>query len=195
MKIINKIKEVIDLVYNKANICIKKNVSLGSKVVINGRLNLRPTDEGKIIIGDRVRINSGKDYNVIGGDTRTNLVTVGKGKILIGSGTGISNSTLVAQTEIVIEENVKIGGSVKIYDTDFHSLKYSNRMSEPDPDIKTARVVIKKGAFIGAHSIILKGVTIGEHSVIGAGSVVARNIPNGEIWAGNPVKMIRKNID
>lgn len=195
MGIVGRIKEVVNQVYNRANIGVKKNVSLGKNVVINGRLNLRLTDEGKIIIGDRVRINSGKDYNIIGGDTRTNLVTVGKGKIWIGSGTGISNSTLIAQTEIVIGENVKIGGSVKIYDTDFHSLKYSNRMSESDPDIKTARVVIKNGAFIGAHSIILKGVTIGEHSVIGAGSVVTRDIPNGEIWAGNPAAMIRKIND
>ena len=46
--------------------------------------------------------------------------------------------------------------------------------------------------FIGANSIILKGVTIGERSIIGAGSVVTKNIPDDEIWAGNPAKFIRK---
>lgn len=195
MGIVSRVKEQINWVYNKVSISINRNVSLGKDVVINGRLNLRLTDAGKVVIGDRARINSGKDYNLIGGDTRTNLVTVGHGRILIGCGTGISNSTLVAQTEIDIGENVKIGGSVKIYDTDFHSLKYSNRVLKSDPDIKTARIVIKNGAFIGAHSIILKGVTIGEHSVIGAGSVVTRDIPDGEIWAGNPAAMIRKIFD
>lgn len=56
----------------------------------------------------------------------------------------------------------------------------------------TSPVVIKDGAFIGAHCIILKGVTIGENSIVGAGSVVTKSIPDGEIWAGNPVKFIRR---
>ena len=28
--------------------------------------------------------------------------------------------------------------------------------------------------------------------MVGAGSVVTKNIPAGEIWAGNPAKFIRK---
>jgi acetyltransferase-like isoleucine patch superfamily enzyme len=28
--------------------------------------------------------------------------------------------------------------------------------------------------------------------MIGAGSVVAKNIPDGELWVGNPAKFIRK---
>jgi acetyltransferase-like isoleucine patch superfamily enzyme len=56
----------------------------------------------------------------------------------------------------------------------------------------TKPVVIRDGAFIGAHTIVLKGVTIGERSVVGAGSVVTKDIPDGEIWAGNPARFIRK---
>ncbi|MCH1554870.1 MAG: hypothetical protein L7T26_01465, partial [Pseudomonadales bacterium] len=36
-----------------------------------------------------------------------------------------------------------------------------------------------------------KGVTIGENSVIGAGSVVASDIPENVIAAGNPAQVIR----
>ena len=46
--------------------------------------------------------------------------------------------------------------------------------------------------FIGGGSIILKGVTIGERAVVGAGTVVTKDIPAGEIWAGNPARFIRK---
>jgi acetyltransferase-like isoleucine patch superfamily enzyme len=61
-----------------------------------------------------------------------------------------------------------------------------------DVNIPTKPVTIEDGAFIGGDVIILKGVVIGENSVIGAGSVVAKSVPPGEIWAGNPAKFIRK---
>lgn len=41
--------------------------------------------------------------------------------------------------------------------------------------------------------IILKGSCIGKNCVIGAGSVVSGNIPDNQIWAGNPAKLIRNN--
>lgn len=85
-----------------------------------------------------------------------------------------------------------IGGNCKIYDNDFHSLDFNERMGTVDLWSKTCPVVIKDGAFIGAHTIVLKGVTIGERSIVGAGSVVTRSIPDYEIWAGNPAKFIKK---
>ncbi len=41
----------------------------------------------------------------------------------------------------------------------------------------------------------LGDVTIEEGTIVGAGSVVTRNIPAREIWAGNPAKFIRKLDD
>lgn len=147
---------------------------------------------GNIQLGNNVKINSGRRYNAIGGDTRTVLIASPSGKIVIKDNVGISNSSIISQNSIVIEECVMIGGGCKIYDTDFHSLDLKKRMDIPDTDIKTGSIVIKKGAFIGAHSIILKNVTIGENSIIGAGSVVTKDIPANEVWAGNPVKFIKK---
>ena len=54
------------------------------------------------------------------------------------------------------------------------------------------KVVIKKNAFIGCNTVICKAVVIGENAVIGAGSIVNKDIPDNEIWAGNPVRFIRK---
>lgn len=79
---------------------------------------------------------------------------------------------------------------MKIYDTDFHWTDYEARMNQQGS--KTAPVIIKSGAFIGGHSIILKGVTIGEKAAIGAGSIVTSNVPDCEIWAGNPAKFVWK---
>jgi len=51
---------------------------------------------------------------------------------------------------------------------------------------------IEDNVFIGANCIILKGVKIGDRSIIGAGSVVTKNVPSDQIWAGNPAKFIRE---
>lgn len=65
-------------------------------------------------------------------------------------------------------------------------------MRKIDPGIKSKPILIKEGAFIGAHAIVLKGVTIGKYSVIGAGSVITKDIPDNEVWAGNPARFIKK---
>jgi acetyltransferase-like isoleucine patch superfamily enzyme len=49
---------------------------------------------------------------------------------------------------------------------------------------------VKTGARIGAGAIILGGLTIGENAVIGAGAVVTTDVPDGEIWVGNPARKI-----
>lgn len=53
-------------------------------------------------------------------------------------------------------------------------------------------VVIGNNVFIGANSVITKPVVIGDGALIGAGSVVTKNIPNNEVWAGNPAHFICK---
>jgi acetyltransferase-like isoleucine patch superfamily enzyme len=145
---------------------------------------------GSIILSENVKLNSGFRYNPIGGDKRLILYAGKKAKIRIGKNTGISNSCLFSTKEIRIGDNVKIGGSCKIYDTDFHSLDPIERSGNDTS--KSLPVIIENNVFIGAFSIILKGVTIGENSIIGAGSVVTKNVPQNEIWAGNPAKLIKK---
>ena len=57
---------------------------------------------------------------------------------------------------------------------------------------KEGHIRICRKAFIGTGTIITKSCTIGEFSVVGAGSVVTRDIPPGEIWAGNPAVFLKR---
>ena len=45
---------------------------------------------------------------------------------------------------------------------------------------------------IGSNATILGGITIGDNVIIGAGSDVTKDVPSGEIVAGNPAKILRK---
>tara|TARA_R110000803_G_scaffold31479_2_gene70203 strand:- start:67 stop:555 length:489 start_codon:yes stop_codon:yes gene_type:complete len=54
--------------------------------------------------------------------------------------------------------------------------------------IKDTRV--GNNVFLGLNSIVMPGVTIGDNVIVGAGSIVTKDIPNGELWAGNPARKI-----
>jgi len=55
-------------------------------------------------------------------------------------------------------------------------------------------VIIGKNCFIGANSIILPGVIVGDEVVVAAGAIVTKDIPNNTIVAGNPARIIKKDI-
>ena len=161
--------------------------------VIYGRIliaNFAPEGSGRIKIGKNVTINSGLEANPVGG-VRTVLLFKNKGALIeIGDSTGISNAMIAAYEHVFIGKNVSIGAGVKIMDTDFHPINLEERIQ--NINIPHRPVRIEDGAFIGTEAMILKGVTIGAESVIGAGSIVAKSVPPGEIWAGNPAKFIKK---
>lgn len=52
-------------------------------------------------------------------------------------------------------------------------------------------VVIGARAWLGTRSIVLPGVRIGADCIIGAGSVVARDVPESVIAVGSPARQVR----
>ncbi len=138
-------------------------------------------------------INSDFVSNMVGLYQRSIIVARYGGKISIGSGCGISGSTIYAMREITIGDNVLIGGNCKLIDNDFHPLPASQRICQKVEDIKVSPINIGDGCFLGANSIILKGTILGKNCVVGAGSVVTGVFPDNVIIAGNPAKIIKEN--
>ncbi|HUU22614.1 MAG TPA: acyltransferase [Phycisphaerae bacterium] len=182
--------KAFDWLYNRIALA-RHGVRCEAFPEINGRILIAKfADGGTIRIGRDVIINSCFRANPVGGH-RTVLLIKGKDALIeIDDGAGMSNVLIAARTHIYIGKNAMLGAGCKIFDTDFHSIRYAERAA--DVNIPTAPVRIGDRAFIGGDALILKGVTVGEESVIGAGSVVAKDVPPGEIWAGNPARFIRK---
>ena len=176
--------------FNRINL-IRKSCRYGKNLKIAGRMYIHGAKNG-VHIGNDCVIQSNSNVNPTSGFNNTHLCVGSKGSIFIGDNVGISHANITSFDKVTIENHVLIGSGVMICDSDFHSIDYTYRMEKPDTHVKTSPVVIKEGAFIGARSIILKGVTVGRHSVVGAGSVVTKNIPDNEIWAGNPAVFIKQ---
>jgi len=148
---------------------------------------------GKFYMGPGFIMNNRAYSNLIG-RFQPCTFNIGKnGNLVIGENVGISSVSIVCRSSITIGDHVKIGGNVVIYDTDFHSILPKDRLksNSDKQNALTSPIVIGDNVFIGGHSTILKGVTIGENSVIGAASVVTKDIPQNEVWAGNPAKQVR----
>lgn len=168
-------------------------VSFDSKSIIIDGLPHFVIDSGaKVTIGKNFRCIS-TPWIGIDNNSFTKIAVHPNATLSIGHNSGMTNSVINCFESITIGNYVNIGAGCLIVDSDFHSLDWRDRLDGSDTFKKRNKpVVIKDLAFIGARSIILKGVTIGERSIVGAGSVVSHSIPDGEIWAGNPARFIRK---
>jgi acetyltransferase-like isoleucine patch superfamily enzyme len=203
-EMIFNIYRTIRFVYSKTYIFISNiitklllfinNADVGSNFKSNGIPKLYIHHTGKFSLERDVKLNNTVMNNPIGRNAKCIFVIRENAILSIGKNTGMSGVTIVCQKEIIIKDNVKIGGNVCIYDTDFHSLNANDRNipSYDKDNTNKKKVYIGNNVFIGAHSTILKGVTIGKNSIIGACSVVTKDINNNEIWAGNPAKLIKK---
>lgn len=88
---------------------------------------------------------------------------------------------------ITLEDDVMIGANVT-----FTNDRYPRSHNK---EWKLLPTRVCKGATIGAGATILPGLTIGERAMIGAGSVVTKNVPAGEIWIGNPARFFKRIKD
>jgi len=91
---------------------------------------------------------------------------------------------------IIIEDDVTIGPKVMLI-VRTHSTSQIEIYGKTTSSIP-GKIIIKKGAWIGAGAIILPNITIGECAVVGAGAVVTRDVTPYTVVVGSPAKVVRK---
>ena len=88
-----------------------------------------------------------------------------------------------------IEDGVFIGPNVCLTNDKIpRAITEDGRLKE-NKDWNVDKIIVKKGASIGAGSVILPSIVIGEFAMVGSGSVVTKNIPDYALVYGNPAKL------
>ena len=95
-----------------------------------------------------------------------------------------------AEPELVtIEDDVTIIARSTILGHAYYPTHFTSLLK----DARERRgTVIKRGAYLGAHTVVLPGVTIGEYSIIGACSLITKDVPAYSMVAGVPATVIKK---
>lgn len=86
--------------------------------------------------------------------------------------------------KIFIGKGVRITAGTKI-------LTHYLDPTQPGVHFRKGEVHIENDVFIGVNVCICSPVTIGEGAIVGAGSVVTKDIPPYQVWAGNPARYIK----
>ena len=160
-------------------LCRMWHVNRGRGVAFFGKTILRAYTKGAISLGDNVTVLSKTSYNLVGLTNPSIICACAGARIKIGSYTGLSSTVIHARNSVTIGNYVKIGGNVRIFDHDFHSIDWTDRRP---PEI-------------GTNAIILKGTHIGDRSVVAAGSVVfGLEVPPDSIVKGNPAKVLSRRL-
>ncbi len=147
-----------------------RNIKISSNVTIIGAK--------KIKIGNNVRID---DYSIL---------SVQEGFLEIGSNVHIGGqSYLGCAGGVIIKNNVNISQGVKIYSkiNDYlDGRKFNKTIKAP--------VKIFNEVIIGSNSVVIGKCKINTGATVGALSFVKEDLKSWTIYAGNPVKMIKKRI-
>ena len=153
---------------------IAPDVTLGRDVIIYNFVNLYGCE-----IGNGTKIGS--------------FVEIQKGAF-VGRNCKVSSHTFICEG-VTIEDDVFIGHGVIFINDKYPQATNAEGSLQSAADWKVVETIVGRGASVGSGATILCGVTIGEYAIVGAGAVVTRDVPAGTTVAGNPARVLIREID
>ena len=109
--------------------------------------------------------------------------------LIIGDNSGVGINCEI-QSGVKIGSNVMMGPEVLIY-TENHNVTRTDIPMFFQGMESRKKVIIENDVWIGRRVIILPGVKIGKGSILGAGTVIAKDVPDYSVVVGNPGKVIK----
>ena len=199
--------------YLDYGVILRENVTLGDNSFVGARCILgeylvdffdkRDFQHHKTVIGKNAIIRSETiiyGENVIGHHLQTghratirensqigHHVRVGtlcdiQGDCQIGNYVSMQSGIYIAQ-----------GSIIKDYVWLFPHVVLTNDPNPPSEELSP--ITISDYASVAARSVILPGKNIGKDSVVGAGSVVNKDVPEGKMVVGNPIRELADTAD
>lgn len=77
---------------------------------------------------------------------------------------------------------------------DVYLITGSHDIDDPSFSLITKPIIIKDGFWVATGSKLLPGVILNNFSVIGAFSIVMKDVPENQIWAGTPAKYVKQRF-
>ncbi|MCJ7570854.1 MAG: acyltransferase [Candidatus Thermoplasmatota archaeon] len=144
-------------------------------------------NDGKIELGNNVSLNSYPRGQLF----KTGLFTYLENSVIkIGNNCRLNGTTVYSRNKIIIGNDCMFGPGVVILDNDSHNPSI-DPIIRRSGEIADSPVIIGNNVWIGMRSIIMKGVHIGDNSIIAAGSIVTKNVPDNQLFGGNPATFIK----
>lgn len=131
-------------------------------------------------LSDVQSVNIGKNTNIwqycvvlkgakIGSDCNICSHCFIENEVVVGNRVTVKNGVYLYDG-ITVEDDVFIGPNATFCNDRYPKSK--------NKEFKLEKILVKKGASIGANVTVLPGVTIGENALIGAGSVITKDVPD-----------------
>lgn len=128
----------------------------------------------------------------IGDNTKIGAFVEVQKNAVIGRSCKISSHTFICEG-VTIGDGCFIGHGVMFINDNYPRAVNAKGALESEKDWfgRFVKTRVGDGAVIGTNATILGGVRIGVSATVGAGSVVTKDVPAREIWAGNPAKKLK----
>ena len=119
--------------------------------------------------------------------------TVGKGRVIVPNNIKFPKEPYVyfdvQGSDVILEDYVVLSHGIYVYT---HTHRFKKIKWRKLPIVKNPNpTILKRNCFLGTNVILLHTCKyIGISSVIATGAVVTKDVPDYEIWGGNPAKKI-----
>ncbi len=186
---------LVRLNLNNTKLC--SNNSIYEKSIINTTSDNEIHIDKSLISNSSISIHGKNNQLIIEKNVKLRNVTINiRGdncKVIIGENTSFGGARIVnvgINNDIIIGKNCLFSDNIEIWASDTHSIFDENgfMINHEKP------IIIEDNVWVGAYVRILKGVKIGKGSVIGINSLLTKDIEEKTLCAGNPIKILKRNI-
>ena len=109
--------------------------------------------------------------------------------VVVGDRVKIQNGACLYRG-LTVEDSVFIGPHATFTNDRYPRAVTPEGNLQTDDDWQAEPTLVRRGASIGAGAVIISGLTIGRWAMVGAGSIVARDVPEQALVIGNPARIV-----